>query len=94
MWKQNIISYNSKTKNFAYANRRAGNLSEVIMWKLLKNKNLYGLKFSRQIRIGNYIVDFYCKERKIAIEIDGWSHDNKYEYASRAEQNNFNRRGY
>jgi very-short-patch-repair endonuclease len=38
------------------------------------------LKFSRQIRIGNYIADFYCKERKVAIEIDGSSHNDKYEY--------------
>ncbi len=80
MWRDKIISYNSNNKNFARANRNTGNLSEVIMWKLLKDRKLYGLKFSRQIRIGGYIADFYCKERKIVIEIDGGSHDDKYEY--------------
>jgi very-short-patch-repair endonuclease len=79
MWRDKIISYNPKTKNFARANRRSGNLSEVIVWKLLRDKKLYGLKFSRQRRIGSYIADFYCVERKVVIEIDGASHDYKYE---------------
>ena len=38
------------------------------------------MRFTRQRPIGNYIADFYCREKKLVIEIDGWSHDNKYEY--------------
>ncbi len=86
MWKDKIISYNNNTKDFARANRKSGNLSEVIIWKLLKDKKLYGLKFSRQVRIGNYIADFYCKERKVIIEIDGWSHNDKYEYDTKRDK--------
>ena len=38
-----------------------------------------GFKFNRQKPLGNYIVDFYCKPLNLVIEIDGSSHDNKYE---------------
>ena len=50
-------------------------ISEIILWKSLKNKALMGFDFDRQKPINNYIVDFYCKELKLAIEIDGGSHD-------------------
>lgn len=40
---------------------------------------MMGFKFNRQKPLGNYIVDFYCKPLNLVIEIDGSSHDNKYE---------------
>jgi len=43
---------------------------------MLKNKQVENLKFRRQTSIGNYIVDFYCPEIKLIIELDGASHDN------------------
>jgi very-short-patch-repair endonuclease len=49
-------------------------LSEVLLWNEIKQKQL-GVRFSRQIPIDNYIVDFYCKDLQLAIEIDGDSHD-------------------
>ncbi len=48
-------------------------LSEVLLWQEIKNKQL-GVRFSRQIPIDRYIVDFYCKEFQLVIEIDGESH--------------------
>ena len=39
-----------------------------------------GVRFTKQKPIGNYIADFYCAEKNLVLEIDGWSHDNKYEY--------------
>ena len=48
-------------------------LSEVLLWNELKNKKL-DVRFSRQIPIDNFIVDFFCKELALAIEIDGDSH--------------------
>ena len=48
-------------------------LSEVLLWKEIKNKQL-GMRFSRQIPIDQFIVDFYCKDLMLAIEIDGQSH--------------------
>lgn len=71
--------YNHNLNNFARSNRRAGNLSEALLWNELKHKKL-GFKFTRQKPIGNYIADFYCAEKNLVIEIDGWTHDEKIEY--------------
>ena len=49
---------------------------ERLLWQRLKNKQT-GYKFRRQFSIGRYIVDFYCPQLKIAIEIDGETHYQK-----------------
>ncbi len=51
-------------------------LAEVLLWNELKGKKLGNRKFRRQHSIGNYIVDFYCPERKLTIEIEGSVHTN------------------
>ena len=48
-------------------------LGEIAMWREIKNKKL-GVSFNRQIPIDNYIVDFYCKDLQLAIEVDGSIH--------------------
>jgi very-short-patch-repair endonuclease len=48
--------------------------AEVIMWKHLSNKQMHGYKFRRQYSVDQYVIDFYCPELKLAIEIDGDSH--------------------
>ncbi|MBC8552587.1 MAG: endonuclease domain-containing protein [Candidatus Brocadiales bacterium] len=48
--------------------------AEILLWSKLKGKQLNGLKFRRQYGINNYIVDFYCTELKLVIEIDGDVH--------------------
>ena len=50
-------------------------ISEVILWSKLKNGQLMGYDFDRQRPIGNYIVDFYCKDLQLALEVDGKSHE-------------------
>ena len=75
-----ILPYNPKLKERAKELRKAGNLAEVILWKQIKTKQLLNLDFDRQKIIGNYIVDFYSADVNVVIEIDGSSHDNKYEY--------------
>ena len=50
--------------------------AEARLWSMLKNKQLEGRKFRRQHSIDNYIVDFYCPEEKLAVELDGQVHDN------------------
>jgi very-short-patch-repair endonuclease len=50
-------------------------LGEVLLWQRLKRKQLRGYDFDRSRSIDRYIVDFYCKDLKLAIEIDGSSHD-------------------
>jgi len=47
---------------------------EQIMWEELRNRKFLNLKFRRQYLIEGYIVDFYCSELKLAIEIDGLIH--------------------
>ncbi|MBR1551230.1 MAG: endonuclease domain-containing protein [Muribaculaceae bacterium] len=49
-------------------------IAEAALWKLLKNKNVAGLQFRRQFSIDKYILDFYCPELKLAIELDGDYH--------------------
>ena len=47
--------------------------AEKILWKHLKNKQL-GFWFKRQVSITAYVVDFYCPQKKLAIELDGSPH--------------------
>ena len=49
------------------------------MWQLLKGRKTGGYKFRRQQGIGPYVLDFYCPELKLCVEIDGNSHDHKFE---------------
>ena len=69
-----IIPYNPKLKSLARKLRKSNILSEVLLWKQIKGKKL-GYEFHRQVPINNYIVDFYCHELNLAIEIDGDSHN-------------------
>ena len=48
--------------------------AEVLLWNELKQKKVCGYDFDRQRPIHNYIVDFYCKDLMLAIEVDGISH--------------------
>ncbi|MDP2724017.1 MAG: HsdR family type I site-specific deoxyribonuclease, partial [Bacteroidales bacterium] len=79
------LPYNPKLKERARALRQAGNLSEVLFWNQVKNKQFKGYDFDRQKIIGNYIVDFYCSNCQVVIEIDGSSHDNKQEYDAKRD---------
>ena len=59
--------------------------AERLLWWQIKNKQLAGLRFRRQHGIGPYIVDFYCPELNLAIELDGLSHDYTVEYDIRRQ---------
>ncbi len=48
--------------------------AEQLLWAKLRQNQIYGLKFRRQHGIGSYIVDFYCPERNVVIEVDGDVH--------------------
>ncbi|MEZ5495539.1 MAG: HsdR family type I site-specific deoxyribonuclease [Gammaproteobacteria bacterium] len=74
------LPYNPKLKERAKELRKAGNLSEVLFWNQVKRQQFKGYDFDRQKIIGNYIVDFYCANCNVVIEIDGSSHDDKVEY--------------
>ena len=55
--------------------RKNATIQEKRLWNILKNKQFHNFKFKRQFPIGNYIVDFVCKEQKIIIELDGGQHN-------------------
>jgi very-short-patch-repair endonuclease len=57
--------------------RKVATKTERLLWKYLKRKRLDGYKFRRQYSIDNFIVDFYCVEKKLVIELDGESHNRK-----------------
>jgi very-short-patch-repair endonuclease len=72
--KRKIIPYNPELKDLARDLRKNMTLAEVLLWNQLKQKHMIGYDFDRQRPIENYIVDFYCKELSLAIEIDGDTH--------------------
>ncbi|MDR0857775.1 MAG: DUF559 domain-containing protein [Oscillospiraceae bacterium] len=71
------LPYNNELKERARGLRKAGNLSEVLLWQRLNRRKFKNYDFDRQKIIGNYIVDFYCPNCKTVIEVDGSSHDEK-----------------
>lgn len=72
--KQKIIPYNTDLKKLANQLRKNMTFSEVLLWNELKSKKMLGFDFDRQRPINNFIVDFYCKELNLALEIDGDTH--------------------
>lgn len=70
------IYYNPILKERARFLRNNSTLSEVLLWNCLKRGQMMGFDFHRQKPILNYIVDFFCYDLMLAIEIDGRSHDN------------------
>jgi very-short-patch-repair endonuclease len=59
----------------ARALRRTMTLPEVILWQQLRRGGLARLRIRRQHPVGPYILDFYCPEAQLAIEVDGTAHD-------------------
>ena len=78
--KHRIIAYRSSLRQRARDLRAHLTLAEVLLWNCIKRRQIEGCDFDRQRPLGAYIVDFYCKELRLAIEVDGSSHDYKGEY--------------
>ncbi len=55
--------------------RKRQTSAEEMLWSLLRNRQFLSLKFRRQHQIGDYVVDFYCDEKKLVVELDGSAHD-------------------
>ncbi len=65
---------NQKLKPLRQQLRRNQTDAERKLWNLIRGRQLLNLKFVRQYSFGNYILDFYCSEKKLAIELDGGQH--------------------
>ncbi len=72
--------------SFAKALRKRMTPQEKILWEELRRHSLYGLKFKRQVPMGNYVVDFYCHKYRLIIEIDGSIHEEQKEYDALREE--------
>jgi len=57
--------------------RKRPTAAEKTLWRKLRNKQVRGYKFRRQHPIDRYIVDFYCREAGLVIEVDGSVHDSR-----------------
>lgn len=75
--KRRIIPYDPNRKAFAKKLRSGMTFSEVKLWQELKRGKMGGYDFDRQRPIGKFIVDFYCKDLQLALEVDGITHDNE-----------------
>jgi len=79
--KLSFIEYNRSLKDYARENRKNPTKQEWIIWELLlKNKQFLWYKFTRQKPIWAFILDFYCAELLLWIEIDGWYHNETKSY--------------
>ncbi len=66
---------NEEQKSIRRRLRKEQTFTEKIIWRYLKDRNFLGCKFRRQYSIDRYVIDFYCPELKLAVEIDGGVHD-------------------
>lgn len=69
-----FIPYDRDLKEFSRQLRSNSTFGEILLWNEIKGKRFMGYSFNRQKPIGRYIVDFYCKDLNLVIEIDGASH--------------------
>lgn len=68
--------FNQKTQiEKRRALRRRSTNAERTLWQNLRNRSFEGYKFRRQVSVGFFVLDFYCPELKLAIEVDGYTHD-------------------
>jgi len=78
--KKVIIPYKHNLIEKARQLRNNATFSERLLWKHLKGKQIAGYDFDRQKPIENYIVDFFCNELMLVIEVDGITHNDKLNY--------------
>ena len=77
---QTAKANNAEQKDQRKALRNNMTPAEAMLWRALKGRGAGGLKLRRQQGIGPFILDFYCPEHRLGIELDGESHRHKYDY--------------
>ena|SRR5579875_254533 len=65
----------TKVSVLARSFRKKPVLTERLLWTLLRDRRLGGVKFRRQVPVGPYMADFLCFERRLIVEADGPHHD-------------------
>jgi very-short-patch-repair endonuclease len=79
MSRNKIIPYKKELRSIARTLRKNMTLSEILLWQQIKGRAL-GVQFHRQVPMDQFVVDFYCHEIMLAIEVDGSSHDNPQKF--------------
>jgi len=75
--------------------RREPTLAEEKLWERLRDRQLLGLKFRRQVEIDGYIADFCCRELRLVVEVDGKVHEAQEQAAHDANRDAYLKaRGY
>ncbi|HEY6554988.1 MAG TPA: endonuclease domain-containing protein [Vicinamibacteria bacterium] len=75
--------------------RREPTLAEEKLWGRLRDRQLLGLKFRRQVEIDGYIADFCCRELRLVVEVDGKVHETQEQAAHDANRDAYLKtRGY
>ena len=69
--------------------RRSETAAEQKLWAELRNRQVDGWKFKRQVPFGNYVIDFFCYDARLAVEVDGATHSTIQEIAKDAERTAF-----
>lgn len=69
----------TKQKRLRIHLRKKSTEAEKLVWQKIRNRQLLGLKFRRQYGIEKFVVDFYCPELKLSVEIDGVTHSSEEE---------------
>ena len=69
-----ILPYSKILKHYARDLRKEMTFCESILWTKIRRKQIHGVQFLRQKPLGPYIIDFYAKNPKLAIEVDGSQH--------------------
>ncbi len=68
------LAHDEERLEFARELRRSSTDAENLVWRRLRGRQLAGLKFRRQHPAGPYVLDFFCSEKQLAVEIDGGQH--------------------
>ena len=71
-----------ETVEKARALRRRLTPPEARLWFAIKGEKLEGVRFRRQHPIGPYVLDFYCAQARLAVEVDGQGHDHPDQIAA------------
>jgi very-short-patch-repair endonuclease len=74
-----VARFNNTREKTATARklRKAMTPAEGKLWSHLRNNNMHGLAFRRQHPMGAYVLDFYCAQAKLAVEVDGCQHNDE-----------------
>jgi very-short-patch-repair endonuclease len=81
-----IIKNRPEDVGFRKQLRNHSSPAEIKLWLELRSKKLKGKKFRRQYGVERFILDFYCPESKLGIELDGATHDNTKSFDYDAER--------